>query len=157
MNRRALLGGLSGLLATAGCVGQLTPWSSPIEHRELTAYDPSEDFYDEAPKVRDPPKITFTEAKTQVRVTGKLFVGSSTCGKAVLKEASYERDGDTLRVTVGSGDKEHDGDYCTADESADAYRAIITFKEQLPQTVVAIQKDDGGDNKTTAHYPMTNT
>lgn len=149
MKRRALLGGLGGLLATAGCMGQLTPGSAAIERRELTAYDPDDAFYDGAPDVSDPPKITFDEAETQVRVTGKLFVGSSTCNKAILTEASYERDSDTLRLTVGSGEKENAGNSCTADESIDAYRAIITFTEQLPQTAVATEEDGG--NTTTAH------
>ncbi|RDZ39554.1 hypothetical protein C5B91_19465 [Haloferax sp. Atlit-10N] len=149
MNRRTLLGGLGGLLATAGCIGQLTPGSAAIESKELTAYDPDDTFYDEAPGVRDPPKIAFVEAETQVRVTGKLFVGSSACNKAVLKEASYNRNTDTLRLTVGSGEKETSGNFCTGDESSDAYRAITTFRNQLPQTVVATEEDGG--TKTTAH------
>ncbi|WP_424006964.1 hypothetical protein [Haloferax denitrificans] len=149
MNRRTLLGGLGGLLATAECIGQLTPESAAIESKELTAFDPEDTFYDEAPGVRDPPKIVFVEAETQVRVTGKLYVGSSTCKKAALKEASFNRQTDTLRLTVGSGDKENAGNSCTADESVDTYRAIITFRDQLPQTVVATEEDEGA--KTTAH------
>jgi hypothetical protein len=149
MNRRTLLGGLGGLLATAGCIGQLTPESAAIESKELAAYDPEDAFFDETPGVRDPPKIAFVEAESQVRVTGKLYVGSSTCNKAALKEVSYNEKTDTLRLTVGSGEKENSGNFCTGDESVDAYRAIITFRNQLPQTVVATEEDGG--TKTTAH------
>ncbi|MGB9957649.1 hypothetical protein ACOZ4B_14835 [Haloferax prahovense] len=149
MNRRTLLGGLGGLLTTVGCLGQLTPESATLESQELTSFDPEDAFYDETPGVRDPPKISFVEAETQVHVTGKLYVGSSTCNKAAFKEVSYNRKTDTFRLTVGSGEKETTGNVCTEDESVDAYRAVITFRNQLPQTVVAIEEDGG--TKTTAH------
>jgi hypothetical protein len=61
---------------------------------------------------------------------------------------------ETLQVTIGSGQRQL-GDACTADESINAYRVVVTFSEALPATVVATEADDTGDNTTTAQNPRS--
>lgn len=155
MKRRTVLGGICSLGATTGCLAQVTPGSRSISERKFTAYDPQSDFYDSAPDVTDPPEITFQPDNNRVQVVGKLFVGSSTCNKAVLNQATFDERSGTLQVVIGSGKKEQSGNPCTGDESADAYRALIIFDQQLPETVKAKEKGDAKDNETTAQNPDT--
>lgn len=152
MHRRAVLGGVGCLLATPGCLSRLLI-GGPIADRELTAYDPGTDFYDAAPGLREPPSVTFEREATAVEITGTLFVGSSTCHEAALAAVSYDGSTETLHVTVGSGESEQAGNACTGDESADAYRAVVTFEEQFPSTVVATEIDSPGESETTARNP----
>lgn len=148
MNRRAVLIGVCSLLATGGCLDRALLGDEAIANREFTAYEPGSDFYDAAPPVDKPPQVTFDQEATTVEVTGKLFVGSSTCHQAALKESTYDADADTFAVTLGSGQKPNSGNACTGDESIDAYRALITFDEQLPATVEATELDNPGETET---------
>ena len=156
MNRRTVLG-VCGVVATTGCLSHDVLGSGPITNRDLTAYDSGSEFYNAAPGLREPPKVTFKLKKSSVLITGKLYVGSSSCNKAALKHVAYDTSADTLRVTIGSGEQQQSGNACTADESADAYRARITFADQLPATVEATENGSMGDIKTTAQNPHSST
>lgn len=152
MNRRTALGGLCAL-ATTGCLARIVPGSGPVVERELTVYEPGTAVYESAPDVTAPPRVTFEPDETRVRVVGRLFVGSSTCHEAALERVAYDGSSDALRVVVGSGEKPRSGDACTGDESVDAYRALITFDERLPDTVVAEETGGVEDTGTTVRNP----
>lgn len=156
MRRRALLGGASGLVVMAGCVGRMLPDESPVAETQFRVYDGGADFYAEAPGAKEPPRITFDTETPHVDIVGKLIVGSSTCDKAALTDLAYDADSDTLRVKIGSGEKPNASNSCSGDESADAYHARITFQSRLPKTVIATETGDLEDRQTTAHSPGTN-
>jgi hypothetical protein len=142
MQRRSVVLGITGAIVSGGLALDLDPGSQidPDLDWKFTSYDPSSDFYDSAPDVTDSAEVSFNNGTT-IEIVGMLFVGSSKCGKAVLKRATYDENSGKLQVTVGSEQK---GRTCPADESADAYRAVFMFDEQLPDTVT-VKETDGGE------------
>lgn len=153
MNRRGFLA-LVGVNATAGCTTNVLSSSKtnsgPIANKTFTAYQPGSDFFKTAPDVSAPPDVGFDRGETRVRVIGKLFVGSSECNKAILEQATYDENIETLHVVVGGGQKQHSKSDCTMEETPDAYRTLVTFENELPNAVVATEKDGSTDNQTTA-------
>lgn len=153
MKRRTALGALAGLVAGAGCSDVLPPGSSPVSESELAVFEPGSDFYSTAPGIFEPPRVTFEPARSRVVVVGRLPVGSSTCHEAALERVAYDGGSDTLRVTIGSGEKESRGNTCTGDESVDAYRATFVFDAALPGTVVARETGGTEERVTVAPNP----
>ncbi|WP_435359973.1 hypothetical protein [Haloarchaeobius sp. DFWS5] len=163
MRRRAFLSSLTrtatvcGLVATTGCLAELQTTfggeSGPIAAREFTVVEPASDDFDAAPAVEEPPRVSFDNSRYRVQVVGRLHVGSGTCDEAKLVGASHDADSDLLHLTVGSGQKRDPPDYCTADESVDAYRATITFEERLPGRVLARERGHLLGTETTVERP----
>mgnify|MGYP006290711001 FL=1 len=153
MKRRRALGGLAGLLGGGVVIDRFVLGTSPIVTREFSAFDPGTEFYDAAPAVTAPPRVTFLPNDRRIRIVGKLFVGSSSCDRAGLERATYDAAPDTFRVTVGSETKPGSGHGCTGDESADAYRVSVTFDEQLPETVAVEEAGDVSNRATTVKNP----
>jgi len=144
MKRRSVVLGITGAIVSGGVALNLNTKRQidPDLDWKFTSYDPSSDFHDSAPKITDSAEVSFKD--DTVEIVGKLFVGSSECGKAILKRAKYNESEEKLQVTVGSEQK---GQSCTEDESADAYQAVFTFDEQLPDTVT-VKETDGGETIT---------
>lgn len=138
MKRRALLS-LAALTFFGGCIGDLsgvTNRSHSITGRKFTIYESGSPDVNDFPGPTEQPIVSFKPESKQVIVRAALYVGSSTCNKADLKDVSYNEGSQTLTVTVGNTDTSSWlGGGCTADESADAYRLVVTMKEQLPTTV----------------------
>ena len=153
MKRRRALGGVASLLAGGVVLDRFVLGTGPIVEREVSAFDPGTEFYDAAPEVTAPPRVTFLPNGRRVRIVGKLFVGSSSCDRAGLERATYDGGADTLRVTVGSEAKPGSGHGCTGDESADAYRVSVTFEERLPGTVAVEETGDPTNRATTVKNP----
>lgn len=147
----------TGLLTgVAGCVSGLTLDSSDaVVGAEITVYQPDSDFASDAPGFPEPPRIEFHPGAEQVVVVGSLVVGSSSCDEAILEAAEYDRNEDTLRITVGNGPRDDAGNECTGDESVDAYRVTVTFEGAYPGTVVATEAGSEGRRSTTAHFETT--
>ncbi|GAA0246886.1 hypothetical protein ACFFQF_05775 [Haladaptatus pallidirubidus] len=144
MKRRALLAA-TALTLSEGCLTSLTSTpngSRPVADRKFTIYELDSDASERSPGPTEKPTVSFGLASKQVIVLGSLYVGLSQCNKAELKDVSCDADSETLTVRVGNGDKSHSGNSCTADESADAYRLVVTMKEQLPKTVRVEQVGD---------------
>lgn len=155
MHRRRLLAGavaLPALAATAGCTG-LAHLLTPVEDHEFTAYQPATGAFDRAPGPDEEPEIEFDADASRVVVTGSLFVGSSSCNRAVLEGVRWEADADALRVVVGSGRQPDAGNACTADESADAYRLVVTFDGVLPEAATVREGTGEGATETRAVRP----
>lgn len=133
MQRRALLAtlaaGVSG--TTAGCGYRLT---GPIANRSFTRCDDC-DWADRTPDPgRDPVVVRDAEAR-RVTVYGFIYVGSSSCNRAVLR--SLDLTDGVLRVVVGVGEKGVLPNLgCTADMSAERYRVVVRFRDSLPDRVV---------------------
>lgn len=133
MRRRSFLGTLAagGFVAGAGCGSR---FSGPIEHRAFEICDTDCDWAENTPEPgRDPIVERFPEDR-RVVVYGNMYVGSSSCDKAVLR--SVEVNEDTLRLVVGVGEKNPNMGGCTADMGTDQYRATVRVSEELPANVV---------------------
>ncbi|WP_435152038.1 hypothetical protein [Haladaptatus sp. DFWS20] len=151
MKRRSLLT-VTAVTLSGGCLaslGDVSGGSQYIVNREFTEYQPESDGFERAPGPTDKPTVSFESESKQVVVRGALFVGSSQCHRADLKDVSYDATSKTLTVRVGSGDTSNSGNSCTADESADAYRLVVTMKERLPETFRVEQIDDPSAKSTT--------
>ena len=152
MERRAFLTGAATTLVTiTGCVAQLGSEGDSNFDTEFSVYQPGSEGYRDAPNVTKPPVVEFNSSSATVNISGKFFVGSSTCGRAVVKDISYDSGSDTLTVKIGSGVKEDAGNACSGDESADAYRLRIEFDDSLPSTVSVTEGENRDSQSTTAH------
>lgn len=140
MRRRSLLATLAGVgtVATAGCVGA----PGPIESRTFDICDTECDWADQTPDAGGDPIVERNSAQNRVVVYGNMYVGSSSCDRAVLDSLSVE--GDTLRVAVGVGNRERSGTSCTADMGSDQYRLRVRFRETVPEQVV-VEEDAAWD------------
>ncbi|WP_139136084.1 hypothetical protein [Haladaptatus sp. W1] len=137
MKRRVFLS-VTALALGSGClnIGGTAEGFDSIADYEFTIYESSFDRTTNFPGPTEQPIVSFKPESKQVIVRGALFVGSSTCNKADLKDVSYSETSQTLTVKVGSTDTSSwFSGSCTGDESADAYRLVVTMKEQLPTTV----------------------
>jgi hypothetical protein len=119
-------------------------------HTEFTVYQPGSAGYDQAPGVREPPRVEFEPQNDRVVVTGLFFVGSSSCNKAGLETISYDADSRRLDAEVRSTRQEDAGHACTGNESADAYRLVATFDEQFPERVDVTEGSDRDKQTTSA-------
>ncbi len=133
MRRRSFLVSLAagGLVAGAGCSSGL---SGPVERREFDICDGDCDWAEETPDPGDDPIVErFPEAR-RVVVYGNMYVGSSSCDKAVLE--SVEVRPASLHLVVGVGDQNPTMGGCTADMGTDQYRTEVRLREELPERVV---------------------
>ena len=144
--------------AAGGCLATLdgAPGGDPVADRSLTILDPDDDRY-ERDALTEPPRVTFDAENRRVVVTGAFFVGSSSCNRAVLDHAAYDHDAATLDVALASGRQDDAGNACSADESADHYRLVVTFEDTLPRTVVVTESGDPSGQTTTARNPNGRT
>jgi len=164
MNRRRFLRalGVGGL----GVVGfrQTVPDPSPIAGREFELDPPAVDGlerYDGPPGAeRRPPAVEVTDSEHSVEVIGRMPVGSSSCDRAVLERATYHARTDTLHVVVGTGPQREGfrdsvwlGRGCTSDLSWDTYRVRVTMSDELPDTVVVVERAHGDTTTTTFERP----
>ena len=140
MRRRSLLATLAGVgtITTAGCVGA----PGPIESQTFDICETECDWSAQTPDAGADPLVERTPAQNRVVVYGNMFVGSSSCDRAVLDSLTVE--GDTLRVAVGVGEKQGFGTGCTADMGSDQYRLQVQFRETIPEQVV-VEEDAAWD------------
>lgn len=138
MQRRALLAtvavGTAGV--AAGCGYRL---SGPIERQRFAICDGDCDWADRTPEPGGDPIVERYPDERRVLVYGNMYVGSSSCRRAVLESAEIANG--TLRVAVGVGEKgllPKAG--CTADMGPDRYRASFTFRESLPERIVVEER-----------------
>jgi hypothetical protein len=148
MHRRSFLavlaaGGLGGM---AGCGTRLT---GPIERQRFDICDTDCDWANETPDPGGDPIVERSPDERRIVVYGNMYVGSSSCDKAVLESASVGDD--TLRLVVAVGDKDPTMGGCTADMGTDQYRATFHFREELPADVVVEERAayDPSDTETT--------
>jgi hypothetical protein len=145
MRRRRLLARLGGLAAgasaaTAGCLDRSGVTGATVEHVEPRRVRGSRSTV-----------VAFDEADGEVRVTGFMFYGSSSCNRVGITESAYDQDAGHLRVVLDSVD---DGGLslpslgCTADMAATWYRATVSVADTLPETVTVVEAN-GGDESTT--------
>lgn len=133
MRRRSFLGALAAgsLTAAAGCSAGL---SGPIEQQQFDICDADCDWAANTPDAGHDPIVERFPEDRRVVVYGNMFVGSSSCDKAVLESAEVRED--TLHLVVGVGDQNPDMGGCTADMGTDQYRATFRFRDELPGDVV---------------------
>jgi hypothetical protein len=137
MRRRVFLS-TTALTLCSGClnIGSTAKGFDSNADYEFTIYESSTESPNGFPGPTEQPIVSFKPQSNRVIVRGALFVGSSTCNKADLKDVSYNENSQTLTVKVGKTDTSSwlSGS-CTAEESADAYRLVVTMKEHVPTTV----------------------
>lgn len=148
MQRRSFLGALAAgsLGATAGCGFRL---SGPIERQRFDICDTDCDWADETPDPGGDPVVERSPDERRILVYGNMFVGSSSCDKAVLESTTVSDD--TLRLVVAVGDKDPVMGGCTADMGTDKYRATFRFRAELPANVVVEERAayDPSETETT--------
>jgi len=163
MNRRTVLSALgAGVPLITGCVSQgggTTPSSSSadsITNESFRILGP--DSGPEDPS--KPPRVTFDSGANQVRVTGRLWVGSEKCKEAKLESIVYNAAKDHLSVVVTDGKSDSHPDNqplgigsCDDAMSSDGYEGRITFKEGLPEGVTATERDADGNTQSTSATP----
>lgn len=133
MRRRSVLGALVGgsLVAVAGCSAVR---SGPLERQQFDICDTDCDWAEKTPDAGHDPTVERFPEDRRVVVYGNMFVGSSSCDRAVLESAEVRED--TLHLVVGVGDQNPSMGGCTADMGTDQYRASFKFREELPENVV---------------------
>lgn len=72
-----------------------------------------------------------------------------------METTEYSREDDTFRLVVGSGTGQDVGDECTGDQSVDPYRAVVTFEDKYPRTVVATEAGSEGERSVTADQKVS--
>lgn len=146
MQRRSLLAVLAtgGIGAIAGCNGL----TGPIKQQSLTICDTDCDWDSKTPKAGKSPIVERYPDERRVVVYGHMYVGSSSCNRAVLKSAQVTDS--SLTIVVGVGDKGNNpmGGACTADISSDKYRVIIRLRTELPERVVVEEKPGWDPSET---------
>lgn len=142
MRRRSLLATLAA--AATGSVAGCTGLTGPITERSFAICDTECDWGGKTPDAGGDPIVERFPDDLRVVVYGNMYVGSSSCDRAVLENAEVV-DG-TLRVVVGVGDKGNNplGGACTADMGTDKYRATFRFRETMPEQVV-VEEDAAWD------------
>ncbi|SHH46508.1 hypothetical protein [Halobaculum gomorrense] len=142
MHRRALLSALATLPAatTAGCGFRL---SGPIARRSFEICDADGECAEKVPDAGGDPVVERHPDERRIVVYGFMYVGSGSCDRAVLDSAHVANDTLVVRVGVesrgafGFGVAPTLG--CTADMSADRYRATVRFRSSLPADVTVIE------------------
>ena len=155
MNRRIFLSGIVASLGLSGCVeggsGRGANNSeSPIQNRIFEIIDPSQLNEDtENPvNVEESPTIRYDSSHLQVTITGTLKTGG-TCKTAMLESAKYNPDTDSLKVTVADIEKDDAGDHCGAVAGTKSYEVIVEFRQNLPRSVTAVERDVQGNMERT--------
>lgn len=138
MKRRALPATVATAIAeaTAGCGFRL---SGSSERQRFAICDGDCDWASHTPEPGADPIVERHRDENCVLVYGKVYVGSSSCDRAVLESVGVSRG--TLRVEVGVWEKgllPNVG--CTAEMGPDRYRASFTFRESLPERVVVEER-----------------
>ena len=139
MNRRTLLRrtGVACALGVAGCVGNAgngtasptptptpdTPAGSVVEAATLTV---------EGVDSGQQADVSFG---SDVVVVEGIIWGENGCKTAALDAAEYDPETDTLRVAVGTTDREDAGEVCTETIVEIDYRARVTVSDGPPGTV----------------------
>lgn len=133
MRRRSFLASIAAgaLVTAAGCV---SGFSGPVERREFDICNTDCDWAEHTPEPGADPIVERFPDDRRVVVYGNMYVGSSSCDKAVLR--SVEVQDDTLRLAVAVGDQNPIQGGCTADMGTDQYRARVWLREELPANVV---------------------
>ena len=142
MNRRTLLRrtGVACALGVAGCVGNAgngtasptptptpdTPAGSVVEAATLTVEGV------DSGQQADDADVSF--GSDAVVVEGIIW-GENGCKTAALDAAEYDPETDTLRVAVGTTDREDAGEVCTETIVEIDYRARVTVSDGPPGTV----------------------
>lgn len=151
MRRRTLLGGI-GIVALSGCVSTVesavSSDSGPIENREFEVFESGSDFFDSISEHN--PEVIFHQDGSRVEIAGKLCVGSPGRHEATLEKATYHETSDTLIAHVGSKEVDSTGNLAMTSQ---AYRATITFRQELPTSVVAVELGQCNVESTTTHPP----
>lgn len=134
MRRRSLLATLA--VAATGSVAGCTGLTGPVAQRSFEICGTDCDWGTKTPDAGGDPIVERFPDDLQVVIYGNMYVGSSSCDRAVLENAEVAQG--TLRVTVGVGEKDDNplGGACTADMGTDKYRATFRFREELPEQVV---------------------
>jgi hypothetical protein len=133
MRRRSLLATLAA--ATAGSIAGCTGLTGPIAQRSFEICDTDCDWEPKTPDPGGDPIVERFPDDLRVTIYGNMYVGSSSCDRAVLE--TVEVADSTLRVVVGVGDKvDNPMGGCTADMGTDKYRATFQFREEMPEQVV---------------------
>ena len=133
MQRRSFLATVlaGSLTAVAGCSAAR---SGPIERQQFDICDGDCDWTENTPEPGHDPIVERFPEDRRVIVYGNMFVGSSSCDRAVLESAEVRED--TLHLVVAVGDQNPSMGGCTADMGTDQYRATLQFREDLPENVV---------------------
>ncbi|GAA5060887.1 hypothetical protein GCM10025751_46520 [Haladaptatus pallidirubidus] len=96
--------------------------------------------------------MSFNAEKKQVLITGRLFVGSRTCKVATVESAKYKESENRLSIVITDDKSDAHPDNqlfgsggCDDARSSNAYKAKITFCEELPEHVTALERDALGN------------
>ena len=137
MRRRALLWTI-GAVGLSGCISTVESAvnsdSGHIENREFERFESGTDLFDSVSEHN--PEVTFHPDTSRVEIVGSFCVGSPGRYKAILEKATYHENPDTLIAHVGSKEVDSTGNLAMAIQ---AYRATITFRQELPASVVAVE------------------
>ena len=136
MRRRPLL----ATLAT-GSIGTVTgchALAGPITQQSFEICDSDCDWATQTPDAGDDPVVDRYPDGPDIIVFGNMYVGSSSCDKAVLDSAGVRED--TLHLVVAVGDQNPTMGGCTADMGTDQYRASFRFREKLPEHIVVTER-----------------
>jgi hypothetical protein len=105
---------------------------------------------------KNPPNVDFNTDKKQVVITGRLLVGSEKCKEAKLESVIYKesRGHPSVVVSDGKSDAHPDNQFlgsgsCDEVMSSDGYEVTVSFREDLPAKVTAIERDAAGKTKST--------
>lgn len=133
MRRRSFLVSLAagGLVAGAGCSSGL---SGPVERREFDICDGDCDWAEQTPDPGADPIVERFPDDRRVVVYGNMYVGSSSCDRAVLESVEVREN--SLHLVVRVGDQNPTMGGCTADMGTDQYRASVWLRDELPENVV---------------------
>ncbi|MFB6224692.1 MAG: hypothetical protein ABEH86_13605 [Haloarcula sp.] len=149
MKRRHFLryGGLGGALALAGCLdGAPGTGETPTDGAdENTSVTETEFSVTERSSGSQTSSATVAFDGERVVVDGTIW-GANGCKTAELTDATYDAAADKLTVAVGTTEMPDAGDICTQAIMEINYRAVVTFKNGLPDTVVVTH--DSGDGPT---------
>lgn len=145
MRRRRLLAGIgalaaAGSVATAGCLDQSGITGAHVEHVEPRRIRGTRSTV-----------VAFDDEAGEVRITGFMFYGSSSCNRIGLTGTAYDADASHLRVVVDSVDQgglKLPSMGCTADMAATWYRATVAFADALPESVTVVEAQGGAESTT---------
>ncbi|MFC7019647.1 MULTISPECIES: twin-arginine translocation signal domain-containing protein [Haloarcula] len=149
MNRRTFLGGLAatGAVLLAGCSssggeGSPTDEQTPAEPSQSPVLEDTEFAVDDRTSGGERDEATVRFEAPRVVVEGVIW-GRDGCKTATLLGSEYDRESNTLTVSVGTTDREGTEDQaCTQAIVEIEYTATATFDAGLPSRVV-VEHDHG--------------
>ncbi|WP_049970360.1 hypothetical protein [Haladaptatus cibarius] len=146
MRRRELLV-TAGAVVSAGCVEALVGGKWAGEHIKTTALS-VRDAGGSSP-VNEPPSVAFRPESKQVVVSGALLVGSESCDEAKIESIRFEEGTLHTVVTYGEAGGIIPPLGCTGAMTADEYELVVTFRDFVPETVVAEERDAVSESRMT--------